>query len=210
MTTLPGDAPDPGRLAAWALELGADVPYFLDPRPALVTGIGERIEPVEGLPELPLVVANPGISVATAEVYRVADALPGSLTDPGAGYTMRAISSLRDEEADVRRTLGALLVNDLEPAAIRLCPPIGRWMTRLRSAGALGVGMSGSGGTVFGVFDDARSATRVAESLIGEAGSPGASLPDSTPESNREDAPFVLATRTLSGADSSSRESKRD
>ncbi len=152
-------------LAGVALGLGADVPYFLAPRPARVTGIGERIEPVEGVPALDLVLVNPGISVATAEVYRVADVLRDSLTAPEAGSTMRAISGLAGETGEWRHALGDLLVNDLAPAAIRLCPPIGRWIDRLRETGAIGAGMSGSGGTVFGVFASAAEARQAATVL---------------------------------------------
>jgi len=158
------DGVDPG-LAEQALGLGADVPYFLAPRPALVSGVGERIESVGGIPPLDLVLANPGISVATAEVYRVADVLRDSLTATGAGSTMRAISRLAGETGVGTPALGDLLVNDLAPAAIRLCPPIGRWLDRLRDAGAIGVGMSGSGGTVFGVFENAGEAERAAAAV---------------------------------------------
>ena len=77
------DSPDSDALAAMALQLGADVPYFLAPEPAFVSGIGEQIEPIDSLPSFALVIANPGISVATAEVYRVADLdCADSLTGP--------------------------------------------------------------------------------------------------------------------------------
>ena len=159
------DSPDSDALAAIALQLGADVPYFLAPQPAFVSGIGEQIEPIDSLPSFALVIANPGISVATAEVYRVADLLRDSLTEPEAGSTMRAISRLRGDIADQGPALADLLVNDLEPAAIRLCPPIGRLLGRLKEAGALSVVMSGSGGTVFGVFPDREAAEMAAKSL---------------------------------------------
>lgn len=148
-----------------ALELGADVPFFLSPRPALVTGIGERIEPVEGLPPLSLVVANSGNSLATAEVYRATDALPSALTEPSNGSTMRAISRLAGDRADLAPALGELLINDLEPAARRLCPPVARLSNQLRSAGAVAVSMSGSGATVFGVFDSQSKAEEGAKRL---------------------------------------------
>ncbi len=185
-------APPPAALAELALGLGADVPYFLSPRPAFVSGIGERIEPLDGLPALSLLLANPGISVATAEVYRVAAALRGSLTDPGAGSTMRALSELRGETRRWRPALGVLLQNDLEPAAIRLCPPVGRLLARLRETGALGVGMSGSGGTVFGVYDSSAGAEDAAERLrsVGTAPSRAATATmEATRESERVSRP---------------------
>jgi 4-diphosphocytidyl-2-C-methyl-D-erythritol kinase len=159
------------RLEAVALGLGADVPFFLNPQPALVTGIGEKIERIPKMRALDLVIANPGISVATADVYRVTDGLPDSLTASGAGSTMRAISRLSDETQDWVPALGDLLVNHLEPAAIRLCPPIGRLMERMWEVEAVGVSMSGSGGTVFGVFESAEQAERAAEYLRPAAGS---------------------------------------
>ncbi len=154
-----------GTLHSLALSLGADVPFFLSPCPALVSGIGEKIESLAGLPPLDLVVANPGISLATAEVYRVADALRSALTEPKSGSTMRAISRLRGETGDLAPALGDLLINDLEPAARRLCPPVARLMKRLREVGAIGVSMSGSGATVFGVFESGDRAGRAAEML---------------------------------------------
>ncbi|MEM9176203.1 MAG: 4-(cytidine 5'-diphospho)-2-C-methyl-D-erythritol kinase [Myxococcota bacterium] len=181
----------PPELAPLALELGADVPYFLAPEPALVTGIGERIAPVAGVPALDLVLVNPGISVATAEVYRVADLLRDSLTGSEAGSTMRAISGLAGETGAWRHALGALLVNDLAPAAIRLCPPIGRWLDRLREAGAIGVGMSGSGGTVFGVFGSAAEAERASSALL-RSGRPS----DSENQSSEDD-PWICVTRVV-------------
>ena len=158
-------APDPIELASIALGLGADVPFFLAPAPALVSGIGEIIEPISGLPRLPLVLANPAISIATAEVYRVADAMADSLTGPEPGSTMRAISRLQSEKGNWPLALGELLVNDLEPAATRLCPPIAALIERMRGLGSLAVSMSGSGATVFGVFESAEKAEEAAQEL---------------------------------------------
>ncbi|HEB88167.1 MAG TPA: 4-(cytidine 5'-diphospho)-2-C-methyl-D-erythritol kinase [Deltaproteobacteria bacterium] len=148
-----------------ALSLGADVPFFLYGSPARVGGIGDEVEPLSGLAALDLVLVNPGIALATPEVYRVADVLRGALTDPGAGSTMRAISRLCGETGDLASALGDLLVNDLEPAARRLCPPVGRLANRLSELGSIGVALSGSGATVFGVFESAERAGRAAEAL---------------------------------------------
>jgi 4-diphosphocytidyl-2-C-methyl-D-erythritol kinase len=156
---IPDSLPE-GKLASLALELGADVPFFLAPCPALVTGIGERVEPLDGLPELWLLLANPGVSLSTAEVFRLYDALATTLTPVEPGSTMRALSRLRSGPDGLRSALEAgLLVNDLEPVARRLCPPIARLCEGLRGVGALGVGMSGSGATVFGVFSSEEDAS---------------------------------------------------
>ena len=145
------------KLAALALRLGADVPFFLDPRPAMVRGVGERVEPVSGLPSLVLLLVHPGIGLSTAAVYAAFDALDAALTPRSPGPTVMPPEGPLEPEA-----LARLLVNDLEPAALRLCPPIARLRSQLSDAGALAVGMSGSGPTLFGVFPDESSARSAA------------------------------------------------
>lgn len=144
------DALAPGELFELALGLGADVPFFLDPRPCRVRGIGEQIEPLAGLPALPLLVLSPGISLATADVYAAWDAREGSLTQNPVRPTMPSGFNTGFDAG----TLERLLENDLESPAVRLCPPIASLQEQLRSLGALAVGMSGSGSAVFGVFSD--------------------------------------------------------
>jgi 4-diphosphocytidyl-2-C-methyl-D-erythritol kinase len=154
----------PEALAALALELGADVPFFLDPRPAFVRGVGERIEPIDGMPALPLILANPGVALATAEVFRAFDAL-----HPGWSRPETPAGSLRVPELrGGAEPLAGWVENDLQAAALRLCPAIGRLLEQLRDLGAQAVGMSGSGATVFGVFTD-RAAARDALARAGFA-----------------------------------------
>lgn len=201
---LPG-ALAPEALRALALRLGADVPFFLDPRPVLVTGIGERMEPVEGLPALPLLLVHPGEALSTAAVYAAYDAEGASLTPERAGSTMHALSALRGsgdgapfgapsapearagradraDRADrgergpepesepglrpgSRAAWASLLENDLEPAARRLCPALGRLREALEAVGAAAVGLSGSGPTLYGVFEAREDARRALEAL---------------------------------------------
>jgi 4-diphosphocytidyl-2-C-methyl-D-erythritol kinase len=140
----------PERLAALALELGADVLFFLDPQPARVRGIGEQIEPLSGLPALPLLLVHPGAPLATPEVYRAFDALvPTPKSEPAAaGPWPRDAAGLSER-----------LRNDLEPAACRLAPALGRLRQQLEALGARAVAMSGSGATLYGVFEDLGSAS---------------------------------------------------
>jgi 4-diphosphocytidyl-2-C-methyl-D-erythritol kinase len=156
------DALPPHRLAELALAIGADVPFFLDPKPAQVSGVGERIEPVPGMPRMAVLLMNPGIPLSTAEVFQAYDARPAtasSLTMSEPDPTLRSNSGPVTESAP-RSVAGFAhrLHNDLEAAAVRLCPPVARLQQRLRSTGAVGVGMSGSGPTVFGLYLDAASA----------------------------------------------------
>ncbi|MBW1886362.1 MAG: 4-(cytidine 5'-diphospho)-2-C-methyl-D-erythritol kinase [Deltaproteobacteria bacterium] len=181
LSTLVGEPVDAATLEGLARGLGADVPFFLDPRASYVTGIGEIIAPLDELPSCELVVANPGISLATAEVYRATDALGSALTEPRPGSTMRAFSRLCRGNGDpgeesahsnpmgprAHDLWGDLLVNDLEPAARRLCPPVGRLLGAMREAGAIAASMTGSGATVFGVFESSEVAREAADWLRG-------------------------------------------
>ena len=145
------------RLHELALGLGADVPFFLDPRPALVTGIGEEIQAIAGMPAFSLLLAHPGTSLATPDVYEAYDASSASLTHIRAGSTMPRILALRE---GANHALSELLKNDLEPAAVRLCPRIGELRRVIETSGALAVGMSGSGPAVFGIFRDTITASQ--------------------------------------------------
>jgi 4-diphosphocytidyl-2-C-methyl-D-erythritol kinase len=165
----PGALPRP-ELEALALELGADVPFFLEPAAALVGGIGERREPLgRGLPALTLLLANPGVALSTGRVFEAFDALarPGS---PGA--LARALAGLPDglpEQRDdpASRAWQELLVNDLEEAALRLCPPMGRLREALRASGAPVVAMSGSGATLYALFPGPERAEAARATLPG-------------------------------------------
>lgn len=152
-------------LAALALSLGADVPFFLDPRPAWVTGVGECIDPLDvSLPPLDVVLVTPSPGLPTAEVFRGWDA---ALTPSGASRRMPAlrddrgrklIASLEDEGL----LLSELLTNDLEPVATQLRPAIHRIRSELGRLGARAVAMSGSGPTVFGLFRTSEQARAAA------------------------------------------------
>ena len=153
-------------LPGLALALGADVPFFLAPQPAIVRGIGERLEPFEGLPEACLVLANPGISLSTAEVYRLYDRQPDGLTAPDAGPTMPALSGLGGDPTRLSKL--PTFTNDLEAPAIRLCPEVADLRDRLRGAGAAWAAMSGSGPTVYGVFaSEAEAAAGLERARLG-------------------------------------------
>ncbi|MEN8161733.1 MAG: 4-(cytidine 5'-diphospho)-2-C-methyl-D-erythritol kinase, partial [Myxococcota bacterium] len=147
---LPG-AVAPERLPGLALGLGADVPFFLDPRPALVSGIGERIEPIDEVPGFVLLLAHPGAALPTRAVYAAYDAAPASLTAPGVGPSIRALLASR-EQGWPWSLVRSLVRNELEPAATRLCPVVAEIRKEIEAAGALAVSLSGSGPTLFGVF----------------------------------------------------------
>lgn len=157
---LAGIAPDSGAaLRRAAVGLGADVPMCLDGRPCRVTGIGEVLEPLAGFPDVAMVLVNPGVPVATPDVFRaLASRHNPPLPDlPHQGF------------ADVGALVAwlGLTRNDLEPPALRLAPVIEAACRALRDEGALFTRMSGSGATIFGLFDDVRRAELAGRALAG-------------------------------------------
>lgn len=132
-----------------AVRLGADVPFCLMHGTALSEGIGEVLTALPGMPECMLVLAKPGISVSTKYVYtnlRV-DAQPPE-AHPDISRVVEALHA-----ADLRG-IAENAGNILERVSCREYPEIDRIKERILSYGALFSLMSGSGPTVFGVFDD--------------------------------------------------------
>jgi 4-diphosphocytidyl-2-C-methyl-D-erythritol kinase len=154
----------PARLATIALQLGADVPFFLDPRPARVRGIGEVIEPLSTMGRLNLVIAVPRVSVPTAKVFAALsrDSWSGPLADS-------EIASILSGKISATQVM-----NDLAKPAMDLFPDIARLKALLEEEGARVAAMSGSGGAVFGLYQDAPGAeaaalrihARVPEALV--------------------------------------------
>lgn len=143
------------------LGLGADVPVCVYGRPARLRGIGERLDPVRGLPDLPLVLVNPGVAVATAAVFEAFE-LP----------TMAVRRPVLPAQPSLARFAVWLEAsrNELEPAARALAPAIGEVLDRLRSIEDCVVArMSGSGATCFGLFTDAGKAAAAAATLDASA-----------------------------------------
>lgn len=140
-------------LEGLAVALGADVPFFLHGRPMLASGIGERLEAVDGLPPRWVVIVYPGFGIPTAAVYRD---LNLELTKCGKKIKKNL---LKNGIFDVE----SLLCNDLEAVSAAKHPEIISIKAELIHAGASGALMSGSGSSVFGLFQragDARAAGR--------------------------------------------------
>jgi 4-diphosphocytidyl-2-C-methyl-D-erythritol kinase len=133
---------EPGRLARVAVKIGADVPFFLNPVPSRVTGIGERIAPLGTIAPLALVIAIPPIEVPTAEVYRdlKPDHWSGKASDKDVGEVMAGHTSEH------------LYVNDLARVAMVRWPEIAQTRAQLEELGARVASMTGSGAGVFGIF----------------------------------------------------------
>jgi 4-diphosphocytidyl-2-C-methyl-D-erythritol kinase len=156
MSGLPLDATALRDLAA---ELGADVPSQIEPRHALVQGVGEQVEPL-ALPPLVAVLVPSAEGLRTADVYTELDRL-------GGGRARLDSEALRELAAAAPDRLGAALENDLEPAALSLRPDLAGTLARLRGAGALGAAVSGSGPTCFGLFAGRAEADAAAAAIPG-------------------------------------------
>jgi 4-diphosphocytidyl-2-C-methyl-D-erythritol kinase len=142
-------SPGAAELARLAAGLGADVPACLDGLAVRMGGIGERLWRAPALPACGLVLVNPGVAVATANVFR---ARRGAWSDPA------SLPAGWDDAAAMATDL-AELRNDLEPAALALRPVIREVLAALAATPAcLLARMSGSGATCFGVYADADAA----------------------------------------------------
>jgi 4-diphosphocytidyl-2-C-methyl-D-erythritol kinase len=141
-----------------ARRLGADVPACIAVRPVRLGGIGEALAPSPRMPaRLGLVLANPRLPLATPAVFAArTGGFSAPATLPEAGW---------DDAAGLARDLAALR-NDLEPAAIGLCPPVAEVLAALRALpGCLLARMSGSGATCFALMADAAAAAAAAARL---------------------------------------------
>ncbi|MFL6803748.1 MAG: 4-(cytidine 5'-diphospho)-2-C-methyl-D-erythritol kinase [Xanthobacteraceae bacterium] len=152
-------APDDPRLFAAARSAGADVPVCLEARPRIMRGIGDRLAEPLDLPVLAAVLVNPGVAVATKDVFGRLGLAPGK-TRGGETATTLPMG---------RHALFSFLAdhpNDLEAAAISLKPIIADVLVQLRALPECRFSrMSGSGATCFALFDTARAASAAARAL---------------------------------------------
>ncbi len=146
---------DDRELMELGLGLGADVPFFIFRKTALAEGIGERLSPVDGLPPAWLVLVNPNIHVSTAWVYKSLQ-----LTKEKVLAKLPKFSNRIDD-------ICSLLSNDLEKVTIGSFPLIREIKDLLVENGAGGALMSGSGPTVFAVFETEEKARRCHAEIAG-------------------------------------------
>lgn len=137
-------------LAALALELGSDVPYFLSPVPARATGRGERLAPLDfAVPELEILLVNPRFPVRACWAYTHLE--PSRIGPDDGGRGMRLEDALRRGDAE---EVAANLGNDLAFALYEKFPLLQILRDALLEAGATGAEISGSGPTVFAICRD--------------------------------------------------------
>ncbi|MBQ8802395.1 MAG: 4-(cytidine 5'-diphospho)-2-C-methyl-D-erythritol kinase [Tyzzerella sp.] len=140
------------------VSLGADVPYCVMRGTVLAEGIGEILTPLSPLPKCCVLIAKPGISVSTKVVYEKLDSKPIE-NHPDIDGVLEGL-----EKQDLRK-VAASMGNVLEAVTIEDYPVIEEIKDAMKEAGALNAMMSGSGPTVFGIFDDRRTARAAKEKL---------------------------------------------
>lgn len=148
------------------VKLGADVPYCIMRGTALSEGIGEILTPLPPMPQCSVLIAKPAISVSTKFVYEnLKLSSLGPEAHPDIDGMRKAIA-----EGDLYGVSGRL-GNVLETVTIPAYPVIQEIKEKMLEAGALNALMSGSGPTVFGLFDDEKKAQAAYEEMRYGSGS---------------------------------------
>jgi 4-diphosphocytidyl-2-C-methyl-D-erythritol kinase len=156
-----GLALDDAALVGIAAGIGADGPMCLHARAAWAEGRGDVLTFETGLPPLPALLVNPGVPSSTGAVYRAFDAgIPGRADRPAPPADWR-VSSVIDWLAAQR--------NDLQAPAVALAPAIGEALSVTAALPGVRLArMSGSGATVFALFDTIAAAEAAGEILGGD------------------------------------------
>ena len=140
------------------VQIGADVPYCIMRGTALAEGIGEALSPLPPMVKCPVLVAKPSISVSTKFVYQNLK-LDDTTIHPD-------IDRLIDDiKAKNLHDIAAHMGNVLETVTIPNYPVIDEIKKHMLSNGAVGAMMSGSGPTVFGLFDDEDTAKKAYKAM---------------------------------------------
>lgn len=139
--------------------LGADVPFFIFAKTAWAFGVGERLRIAETIPPLTLLLVNPRFELSTKLIYQN---LNLRLTNERIRYSIPRFLTVHD--------LAKGLFNDLETVSIRMHPMLADIKSNLMKCGALGALMSGSGPTVFGLFEKDEQAAAAEKALAGMNG----------------------------------------
>ncbi len=129
------------QLENFAAQLGSDCPFFIKNTAALVTGRGERVEPIDfNIEGMYLMVVNPGIHVSTAEAFKGIQPRPSN-------FNWNEFTQNQDFQKGSLR-------NDFEESVFQIHPEIAEIKNRMVQDGAIFTSMSGTGSTVYALFED--------------------------------------------------------
>jgi len=167
-----GEPLRPAELTALAAVLGSDVPFFLQGKPALATGRGETIQPLEPFASLQgmyLLLIHPGFGISTAWAYQQLARFPGALQ----GERGRAEQLVADLQREDISAAARGFYNSLEKPVFEKYPLLSLYQAFLREQGCVATLMSGSGSTTFALARDRKGAERLRAEFLrrfGEAG----------------------------------------
>ena len=155
-------APTVEQLARFAEQLGSDVPFFISGGTALGAGRGEIVEPIKEINEQYLLIVTPQINIPTAAVFGslAAQALTKQGPDNNLTVCREDVESFDPRLSELK--------NDLEPAVFARFPEVERVKRTLLELGAVNAVMSGSGASVFGIFDKQETRQAAIEALATE------------------------------------------
>ena len=157
------------QLTGLAASLGSDVPFFLQDKPALATGRGEKIQPLDFFPALrdaAFLLVHPGFGISSAWAYQQLKRFPEALSDRP-GQAQELVSLLRDQDI---KEVGRRLYNTLELPALEKYPLLTLFQDFFREHGAAGTLMSGSGSTTFTLLENQAAAESVLEQFKAKFG----------------------------------------
>lgn len=156
-----GDKLEPGENLRVAAALGSDVPALLQGGAVVMSGRGEKVEPMLPSWEHPsgfwIVLANPGIHVATAEIYGACK----RLTPPPYYYKNMVCAVRTGDVALAARSL----FNGLQSTVFDRYPSVHRLFLEMNKAGAMAAMVCGSGGSVFGLAENRTHAMKIKQQL---------------------------------------------
>jgi len=157
------------QLDAIAASLGSDIPFFLQDKPALAIGRGEKVTPLAAFPALrgaAFLLIHPGFGIATAWAYRELARFPAALNGrPGRAEKLIALLNTKDAAV-----AGAEFYNSLEAPALDKYPLLALYQEFLRANGAVAALMSGSGSTTFAIARSPSEASRLEEQVQAKFG----------------------------------------
>lgn len=165
MNRLCGNPLDTDALCALGARLGADVPFCIVGGTAYADGRGERLRALPAMPDCALVLVCEGEGVSTPWAYGLLDSLYDGFSD-SCGYAPESTDAL--ESALRQKDLPAIassLYNVFEAPILRERPIAASLRSLLIEQGAMGAMMSGSGPSVFGIFEDTERAERAARAI---------------------------------------------
>lgn len=151
------------KLHSLSLRIGADVPFFLHNQPALVTGAGERVEPVAiDLSPYTLLLVCPGCRVSTKAAYQLFD---DRFPPTGSAAAQKDLTARADRFTDSFRFGGYCLCNDFEQVVFPEIPELRSLKETLLKTGAVAAVLSGSGSSLVALFHSQRSLSQASSWL---------------------------------------------